>query len=74
VGTVALMLAVADRVVLNYRWQILLGARGVPVGFVRLFRVSARRQLPGLVSAQLDGRRRRCASPRSAARESQQLW
>jgi uncharacterized protein (TIRG00374 family) len=36
---VALLLAVADRLILNYRWQLLLGARGVLVGFTRLFRV-----------------------------------
>ena len=33
---VALALAAADRVVLSYRWQVLLAARGVFAGFVRL--------------------------------------
>jgi len=37
--TAALLLAVADRVVLNLRWQVLLVARGIPIGFLRLFRV-----------------------------------
>jgi uncharacterized protein (TIRG00374 family) len=36
---VALALAVVDRLVLNYRWQLLLGAQGVQVTFGRLFRV-----------------------------------
>src|SRR5215469_15411126 len=35
----AFVLAVADRLVLNYRWQILLAARGVAVGFARLFAI-----------------------------------
>jgi uncharacterized protein (TIRG00374 family) len=34
---VAVCLSAADRLVCNYRWQILLAARGVPVGFLRLF-------------------------------------
>ena len=33
----ALLLGIADRLLLNYRWQILLAARGVDVGFLRLF-------------------------------------
>ena len=36
---VAIALGVADRLLCNYRWQILLAARGVSVGFVRLFGV-----------------------------------
>lgn len=36
---VALLLGIADRLLLNYRWQILLAARGVPIGFLRLFGV-----------------------------------
>lgn len=35
----AFALALLDRVVLNYRWQLLLTARGVVPGFWRLFRV-----------------------------------
>jgi uncharacterized protein (TIRG00374 family) len=35
----ALLLAVADRVLTNYRWRSLLTGRGVHVGFLRLFRV-----------------------------------
>jgi uncharacterized protein (TIRG00374 family) len=35
----AFALAMIDRVVLNYRWQVLLAARGVQIGFWRLFRV-----------------------------------
>jgi uncharacterized protein (TIRG00374 family) len=35
----AVCLGVADRLVLNYRWQILLAARGVTVGFLRLLGV-----------------------------------
>lgn len=35
----ALALAAADRVVLSYRWQILLAARGVLPGFLRVLRV-----------------------------------
>lgn len=35
----ALSLAVLDRVTLNYRWQLLLGALGVPIAFGRLLRV-----------------------------------
>ena len=35
----ALALAVCDRIVTNYRWQAFLQARGVEVGFLRLFRV-----------------------------------
>jgi glycosyltransferase 2 family protein len=34
---VAVCLCFADRLVCNHRWQILLAARGVPVGFLRLF-------------------------------------
>ena len=34
---VAFLLGIADRLLLNYRWQILLAAGGVPVGFLRLF-------------------------------------
>jgi len=34
---IAFLLGVADRLLLKYRWQILLAARGVPVGFLRLF-------------------------------------
>lgn len=34
---VAVCLSAADRLVCNYRWQILLAARGVSVGFLRLF-------------------------------------
>ena len=33
----AFCLGAADRLLLNYRWQILLAVRGVPVGFLRLF-------------------------------------
>src|SRR5690242_365102 len=36
---VALGLVVVDRMVLNWRWQVLLAAQGVPVAFGRLFRV-----------------------------------
>ena len=36
---IALALGVADRVILTYRWQILLAARGVTVRFPRLFGV-----------------------------------
>lgn len=36
---VALALGIADRLLLTYRWQILLAARDVPVGFLRLFGV-----------------------------------
>lgn len=32
----ALCLGIADRALSNYRWQILLAARGVPVGYLRL--------------------------------------
>ncbi|TLY62685.1 MAG: flippase-like domain-containing protein [Gammaproteobacteria bacterium] len=35
----AVALAAADRLILNYRWQVLLAARGVLVGFMRLLRV-----------------------------------
>lgn len=35
----ALGLATLDRVAINWRWQILLEARGVHVGFMKLFRV-----------------------------------
>jgi len=35
----ALALALADRLVLNYRWRVLLAARDVHIGFWRLFRV-----------------------------------
>lgn len=35
----ALILAILDRVVTNYRWQILLDGRGVALGFAQLFRV-----------------------------------
>lgn len=35
----ALSLGIADRLLLTYRWQILLAARGVPIGFARLFGV-----------------------------------
>src|SRR6185437_12217969 len=34
---IAFLLGIADRLLLNYRWQILLAARGVSVGFLRLF-------------------------------------
>jgi glycosyltransferase 2 family protein len=36
---VALALAVADRLILTYRWQVLLAAQGVLVAFGRLFKV-----------------------------------
>lgn len=36
---VVLLLAVCDRVVTNYRWQVLLAGRGVHIPFMRLFRV-----------------------------------
>ena len=36
---VAIGLAAADRITLNYRWQVLLAARGVLISFLRLFRV-----------------------------------
>jgi glycosyltransferase 2 family protein len=35
----ALLLTFSDRLLMNYRWQILLCARGVVLGFGRLFRV-----------------------------------
>lgn len=35
----ALALGIADRLLLTYRWQILLAAREMPVGFLRLFGV-----------------------------------
>ena len=34
-----MLLAFGDRVVTNYRWQILLRARGIHTGFMKLFRV-----------------------------------
>ena len=36
---VALLLAFVDRVLMNYRWQMLLAGRGIVPGFARLFRV-----------------------------------
>jgi glycosyltransferase 2 family protein len=35
----ALLLALVDRVIINYRWQVLLSGRGVDIRFWRLFRV-----------------------------------
>jgi uncharacterized protein (TIRG00374 family) len=35
----ALVLAIVDRLITNYRWQVLLEGRGVKLGFMRLFRV-----------------------------------
>jgi glycosyltransferase 2 family protein len=35
----ALLLAILDRVIINYRWQVLLAGRGVEIRFWRLFRV-----------------------------------
>ncbi|HXS20043.1 MAG TPA: lysylphosphatidylglycerol synthase transmembrane domain-containing protein [Steroidobacteraceae bacterium] len=35
----AVCFSAADRLLCNYRWQILLAARGVPIGFLRLFGV-----------------------------------
>lgn len=37
--TVALGLAIVDRLITNFRWQILLAGRDVRLGFLRLFRV-----------------------------------
>ena len=36
---VVLLIAVLDRLITNYRWQILLRGRGVTIGFAQLFRV-----------------------------------
>lgn len=36
---IALLLAVCDRIVTNFRWQAFLTARDVDIGFMRLFRV-----------------------------------
>ncbi len=36
---IALLLAICDRIVTNFRWRAFLTARGVDVGFMRLFRV-----------------------------------
>jgi uncharacterized protein (TIRG00374 family) len=35
----ALAFAIVDRLIINYRWQVLLAGRGVRLGFVPLFRV-----------------------------------
>ncbi len=37
--TMVLVIAILDRIITNYRWQILLAGRGVSIGFLALFKV-----------------------------------
>lgn len=46
----AVLLGIADRLICNYRWQILLAARGVSVGFLRLFGVQLAANFWGAIS------------------------